>query len=39
MAVCVPRKGLFAMDGIEAFRTKLTACAIAAMIVYLVIAQ
>lgn len=31
--------GLSSMDGIEAFRMKLTACAIAAMIVYLVIAQ
>jgi len=38
MAVCEPKEQL-SMDGIETFRTKLTACAIAAMIVYLVIAQ
>jgi len=38
MAVC-EQKELSSMDGIEAFRTKLTACAIAAMIIYLVIAQ
>lgn len=38
MAVYV-LKGLFAMDGIEAFRTKLTAWAIVAMVVYLVVAQ
>ena len=38
MAVCEPR-GPSSMDGIETFRTKLTAWAIAAMIVYLVIAQ
>jgi len=36
--VCEPR-GPSSMDGIDAFRTKLTAWAIAAMIVYLVIAQ
>ena len=38
MVVCEPKEPS-SMDGIEAFKTKLTACAIAAMIVYLVIAQ
>jgi len=38
MDVC-EQKRLLDMDGIETFRMKLTAAAIAAMIVYLVIAQ
>jgi len=38
MVVC-EQKELSSMDGIETFRMKLTAWAIAAMIVYLVIAQ
>jgi hypothetical protein len=38
MAVCEPKERS-SMDGIEAFKTKLTAWAIAAMVVYLVIAQ